>query len=190
LNHNDDSDDEEDEEEGEEYLYNLSDLISYRDKIPLNQITRYQGEKVRLFCIDYGFRPDGVLKWRKNDAFYSLKKDKKAYVNNFNEFVIEKLEFKHAGTYECLFDEKIVLEIELKVLPLFMKEYENEDNFEHEDNEHMFELFKKITAIFACILFVRSINSVVSDLGRKNKSKANNSDLVKFNNLFFYFKKN
>ena len=195
LNEDDDNDDEEDDDEDdddddndedneqEKEIPNLSHLISYKDMVPINQITRYQGEKVRLFCLDYGFRPDGILKWKKNDVFYNLKMDKNAYINYFNEFVIEKLEFKHAGVYECLFDEKTVLEIDLKVNPLFMKNDKYDDNFEYEGNEDLFNLFIKITLLFLCIIIFRSINSVVSNLSRKNKKITNCSDLVKSNNF-------
>ncbi len=174
-----------DEEDERVFFPNLSHIISYKDRTPLNQITRYQGDKVRLFCLDYGFRADGILKWRKNDAFYSLGMDKQAHTNKYKEFVIENLDLKNAGTYECLFDEKIVLVIELKVIPLFMKEEKYEDYFDDESNQHLFEFFKKITAVFMCILFVRSINSIVSDFSRKKRDDSNSSDLVKFTNFYY-----
>ncbi len=178
---NDDDNDE--EEDRREFFPNLYHLISYKDRKTLNKIIRYQGDKVRLFCLDYSFRADGILKWNKNDVFYSLKIDKQAHINKYKEFVIEKLDFKHAGTYECLFDEKVVLEIELKVIPLFLKEDKYEDYFEDDENQHLFEVFKQITVIFVCILIAKSINSVVKNSNTKKRDDSNNSDLVRFNNF-------
>ena len=71
-----------------------------------------------------------------------------------------------------------------------MKNDKYDDNFEYEGNEDLFNLFIKITLLFLCIIIFRSINSVVSNLSRKNKKTTNCSDLVKSNNFIIPRKMN
>ena len=154
-------------------------FISKEDIIPLNKIIRYRGDSVRLVCFNYRFyHTNGEIKWKKKGE---KKNDKNE--NQIKELMIENLSYDHTGLYQCLINKNVVLEIDLIVKPLFLKQEEEEikkeiENELNEIKEYLFNLYGLVTILLLLKMVAQILNNLVSQeiLNEKNKNSSNNKD--------------
>ena len=145
-----------------------------------NKIQRYKGDSVKLMCLDFKFESE--IEWKKNDI--KIKKEKTSnhnktkFINDFNEFEMNKLRLMDSGVFKCLYKNRLVAIIELVVLSKLSNSVSLvEDNYRFFE-KFLVEIFRNITLLILISLVFKIINVKLIKL-RIKKRKNDVSNLIR-----------
>lgn len=111
-------------------------------------------------CLDYKF--ERSIEWKKNDI--TIKKEKAAnhnktkFINEFNEYEMNKLRLMDSGVYKCLYKDRLVAVIELIVLSKISNVVSSiDDNYKYYV-KFLVEIFRNIS----CLILISMIFKIVN----------------------------
>ena len=111
-------------------------------------------------CLDYKF--ERSIEWKKNDI--TIKKEKSSnhnktkFINEFNEYEMNKLRLMDSGVYKCLYKDRLVAVIELIVLSKISNVVSSiDDNYKYYV-KFLVEIFRNISCLILISMIFKIIN--------------------------------
>ena len=111
-------------------------------------------------CLDFKF--ERSIKWKKNDI--TIKKEKTSnhnktkFINEFNEYEMNKLRLMDSGVYKCLYKDRIVAVVELIVLSKISTVVSSiDDNYKYYV-KFLVEIFRNVS----CLILISMVFKVVN----------------------------